>query len=301
MAEHIAYARSVKSVDQKHIMTLIATVDVAANDLLDNVARLQAEGLSLEKESNSWVISKGIGVNLSKSVPGFTANTPALETIKMGAEVIIGMSDPLRKMITGYNQKIWSGEAMTVRQVYLLSTIEQMEFWVRYANKLLDALLSMSSNVNFSIDKYLTKNEMLFINGSSQYFSNVTISLLKGKTALLKEISNIPDMDADDETSAEILTGMGNIKPELTRGFGIHLLNPKFWYDSLMKEIDLHRIRSMQEDNEYLAMKINQAVNQKNGSNDAALDHRIEVYRQKIIKNSTKINDIVEDYKREPV
>lgn len=301
MSEHIAYARSVKSVDQKQIMTLIATVDVAANDLIDNVARLKAEGITLEKESLSWVVSKGVTNNVSKSVQGFPANTPALETIRMGAEVIVHMTDVLRKMVVGYNQKIWSGEAMTVRQVYLLSTIEQMEFWVRYANKLLDALLSMSNTVDFSIDKYLTKNEMLFLNGSSSYFSNVTISLLKGKSALIKEITNIPDIDADDETSAEILAGMGGAKPELTRGFGIHVLNPKYWYDTLMKEIDLHRIRSAQEDNEYLAMKINQAINQKNGANDASLDHRIEVYRQKIIKNSTKMNDIVESYKREPL
>jgi len=301
MSEHIAYARSVKSVDQKQIMTLISTVDVGAKDLIDNIARLQGEGLTLEKEAASWVISKGIGANISKSVPGFQPNTPTLSTIKMGAEVITGMSDSLRKLVTGYNQKIWSGESMTVRQVYLLSTIEQMDFWVRYANKLLDALLSMSTSVDFTIDKYLTKNEMLFINGSSAYFSNVSISLLKGKSVLLKEITAIPDIDADDETSSEILTGMGHAKPSVARGFSIHVLNPKYWYDSLMKEIDLHRIRSMQEDNEYLAMKINQAVNQKNGANDASLDHRIDIYRQKIIKNSTKMNDIVESYKREPV
>lgn len=301
MAEHIAYARSVKSVDVKQIFTLLSTVDVAAHDLIDNVSRLQAEGLTLNKEAATWIISKSISANIAKAVPGFNASTNVLDTIKSASEVIVGMTDSLKKMVSGYNQQIWSGESMTVRQVYILSTIEQMEFWVRYSNKLLDALLSMSNDVNFHIDKYLTKNELLYINGSSQYFTNVSVSLLKGKTALLKEIQGIPDLDADDETSAEILAGMGHQKPELTRGFGIHLLNPVYWYKELMKEIDLHRIQSMQEDNEYLAMKINQAVNQKNGANDAALDHRINVYREKIIKNSTKMNNIIDDYKRDAV
>lgn len=296
MSELKTYARSVKNVESKNIITLISTVDVGAKDIIDNINRLKAEGLMLTVEAKTWAITKNIVNGISKSIPGMSSDEPILDVLLSGASVISNVTDNLKKDVLKYNQKIWSGEDMTVRQVYLLSTIEQMEFWNRYTNKLLDALLSMSQETSFTIDKYLTKNEMMFINGQTGYFTNISISLLKGKSILLKEIDSIPELDVDDEASLEIMLGMGGKKPELNRGFGIHVINPVYWYNEAMRSIDLWRIRSAQDDNEFLAMKINQAINKKNGSDDASLDRRIEVYRDKILKNSQKIDSIVSDY-----
>jgi len=296
MSDISAYASSVKNVSRKNILTLISTIDVTAHDLIDHANRLESAGLTLSNESGAWAVTKSISGNVAKTVPQFNAGTPTLSIVKTVAEVITHLTDYLKKQVAGYKEELWSGETMTVRQVYLLSTVEQLDFWTRYATKLLDVLLSMSSETGFVLDKYLTKNELMFLNGSSLYFSNITASLLKGKTVLMKEIDAIPEIDADDQSSMEIMQGLGGKKPEMARGFGIHYLNPKYWYDSLMREIDLHRIRNAQEQNEYLGMKINQAINQKNGSNDASLDHRIEVYREKIVKNSGTINKIVESY-----
>jgi hypothetical protein len=52
----------------------------------------------------------------------------------------------------------------------------------------------------------------------------------------------------------------------------------------------------MRASNEILAMKINQAINRKNGVNDAALDKQIEVYQDAIIKHTAKIKDIEAAY-----
>jgi|AGFS01.1.fsa_nt_gi hypothetical protein len=296
MSDIREYASSVKNVSRKNILTLISTVDVSAHDLIDNVNRLESEGLTLVSESAGWAVTKSIANNVAKATPNFNASTPTLTTMKMVAEVVTNLTAYLKKEVSAYKDELWAGETMSVRQVYLLSTIEQLDFWARYSSKLLDVLLSMSVKSGFVVDKYLTKNELMFLNGSALYYSNITVSLLKGKTALIKEIDAIPELDADDENSMDIMLGMGGKKPELARGFGIHYLNPKYWYDSLMREIDLMRIRSAQEHNEFLAMKINQAINQKNGTNDASLDHRIEVYREKIVKNTGTINKIVESY-----
>lgn len=290
------YAKSVKNVQRKHVLTLLSTVDVTAFELLENINRMHNEDITLAIPSKSWALTKSIANNISKATPGYNADIPVLDTIKVASEVVIELTKYLKKVVSSYKADIWAGETISVRQVYILSTIEQLDFWTRYASKTMDVLLSMSTESGYSMDRHLTKNELMFLNGSSQYFTNITISLLKGKTALIKEIEGIPEIDADDETSAEIMLGMGGKKPELARGFGIHLINPKYWYDNVMIDVNLWRIRSAQDSNEYLAMKINQAINQKNGGSDASLDHRIEIYRQKIIKNTANINSIVESY-----
>lgn len=296
MSDIQKYAQSVKDVKRKNVITLLATTRVAATDLIDNINRLQNEGISLTDLSRSWAVTKSITNNVSKGTPGYRAETPTLDMIRMGADVVTALVDYLEKAVKGYREEIWAGESISVRQVYILSTIEQLDFWTRYSGKLIDILLSMSSDSTYNMDRHLTKNELMFVNGSGQYFSNITVSLLKGRNALIKEIQDIPELAADDEASQEILLGMGGKRPELSRGFGIHLVNPKYWYDSVMMDINLWRIRSTQDQNEYLAMKINQAINQKNGATDASLDHRIETYRSKIIKNTATINSIVESY-----
>jgi len=296
MSEIREYAASVKNVSRKNILTLISTVDVAVHDIIDNLNRLEANGLLLTAESSQWALTKSIANNLAKAAQGYNASTPTLSTVKDIAEVVKYLTDYLKKQVSSYKEELWAGETMSVRQVYLLSTVEQLDFWVRYSTKLIDVLLSMNSTSGFVLDKYLTKNELMFLNGSSAYYTNISATLLKGKSALIKEIDGIPEIDADDQNSMDIMLGMGGKKPDLARGFGIHYLNPKYWYDSVMREIDLLRIRSAQENNEYLAMKINQAINLKNGNNDASLDHRIEVYREKIVKNTGTINKIVDSY-----
>ena len=79
-------------------------------------------------------------------------------------------------------------------------------------------------------------------------------------------------------------------------GFGIHSINPIFWSSVLWSKVQLVRIDRMRASNEILAMKINQAINRKNGVNDAALDKQIEVYQDAIIKHTAKIKDIEAAY-----
>lgn len=295
MTDVVAYARSVKNIEKKNVITLLNVVDVGAKNIIDNINILDANQITLELEAKSWAVMKSINVNISRSLP-YSADTPPLTLLSTVANVIISLHDKLLKNINNEKSTIWSGADLTVKQTYILSTIEQLDFWIKYTNKILDCLLTMSNETEFKIDRYLTKNEMTFLNGSSSLFANISISLMKGSNLLIKELESIPTLSADDEVSAEILEGLGDKRPELHRGFGVHLLNPKYWYDTAVKELSLWRIRDLQDNNEYLTMKIAQAINLKNGSNDAGLDYRIEKYRNKIIKNSATINGIVESY-----
>jgi len=295
MTDVVAYARTVKNIEKKSVVSLLSVVDVGAKNIIDNINILEANGITLESEGRSWAVLKSINNAISRALP-YSADTPPLTLLSTVSEVIVSLHEKLLKNINHYSDSIWSGVDLTVKQTYLLSTIEQLDYWIKYANKLLDCLLTMSTETNFRIDKYLTKNEMLFLNGSSTLFANISISLLKGSTLLIKELESIPELAADDEVSAAVLEGLGDKRPELHRGFGLHAINPKYWYDSLMKDINLWRIRELQDNNEYLSMKISQAINLKNGTEDAALDFRIEKYRGKIIKNSATISGIVESY-----
>lgn len=296
MVNHVQYAKSVKSVDARNIRSLLSTIDAGSKDFVDSLGRLKAENIDLSK-NDDWAVVASIVKNVSRVIPSFNSKSPIQDVLNMAAATLSHVAPELIKLVNGYKDTVWSGHNLTVRQVYILSSIEQYEFWLSYANRLLDIMLTRQVEADFKIDRYLTKGELSFINGALEYFNTVTITLLEGKSKILKDIQTIPELDAEDETGDEILKGMGFKPPQTAQGFGIHLLNPAYWYDELVKEINLIRIKRMQENNEYLAMKINQAINQKNGQDDAALDFRLETYRNKIIKNTAKMNEIVDSYK----
>lgn len=293
MSDIVGYARSVKKVKSGDIQTRLSVAEVSAKELADNIDRLDNAGLNLNAESSSWAITKSINSTISRSYP-YSTETPTITLLGTIADVIIHTIEPIKTMVKQYKQEIWDGEVMSTRQVYILSAIEQIEFWLNYSNKLLDCLLSMNNQTGFVLDKYLTKNELIFVNGSVNAYANISVAFLKGAKALISEILRVPDVEAMDEVAAEVLGAFEKQNLELNRGFGIHLVNPKYWYYEAMKEIDLIRIRSANENNEYLAMKIAQAINKKTGNDDARLDHRIETYREKIVKNSATINKIVD-------
>ena len=80
------------------------------------------------------------------------------------------------------------------------------------------------------------------------------------------------------------------------KGFGIHNLNPLFWIGLGMKNINLMRIDNMRAKNQQHAMKISQAINRRDGSNDPQIDRTIEIYQEKIIKNEDAIERIIRSY-----
>lgn len=296
MTQPAAYAKSVKNVESAKILVLLSTIDVGANDILDNIGRLKAEDITLLNEQRAWAVTKSVNTSISKVFPRHSTDTPLVDAIVPAAQVVVAMTDYLKKKVQSYRQTVWSGEVMTVKQVYLLSFIEQLDYWVNYTNKMLDVLVTKATDPSANMERHLVPMDLKMLNGTMGYYTTVTNSLLKGKSELIREIDAIEDTDVDDETANAVNAMQGRKRPSLAQGFGIHVLWPGYWIGSVMMEIDLARIKRAQEQNEYLAAKINQAINKKNGVDDPRIDYQIETYNNKIIKNNARIENIVSSY-----
>lgn len=292
--ELFEYAQGVKSLKRNQLVTKFTTLSVGANDLIANLDRLEASKIDLGHVINSWAITKSVSKALESSgYRGVSFNY----ALKSGAKTIVALAPLLSKLIQGYREDIWSGSTLTLRQANLLNIGEHIEHWLKYTNMVYSVLMTMHTKGEQAGMAVATKADLKLLNGTLELYKAVTVQLMKGSKVLFAHLEGIPDVEIS-ETSLAVLEGTN---PDATtdllkQGFGIHNVNPVFWYQLAEMNLNVARIDKMQKDNELFAMKISQAVNQKNGVNDAELEHQIEVWQDAIIKNVNTIETIEKKY-----
>lgn len=291
----LEYAKGVKSVKDIELIGTLSAVTIGLGDLKENTKKLGLVDIDLDVLGERWVLTKSImkGVKQDGSIPG---NVVFTQMLLLGADAAISTATQLQDMVRKYNQKVWSGHTLTIRQTNILNTVEQLEFWYNYSNTLLDALITQH-NQNIDPERYISKADARWLNGTKDFYVDVTKMLMKGSAHIVGVLKNMEDMEVDADTVDVLESNKGLSSVQLsTRGFGIHTVNPVYWFDSIKEKVDLWRIDNMRRNNDTFAMKINQAVNKKNGQNDPQLDRQIEVYQEAIIKNRAKIADIIDSY-----
>lgn len=289
----LAYTKNVKTFKEQDILQSLLQIQVSAQDLSNNLDSLKANNLDLTATADRWIVSRGIKKHFESQ--GYR-NSTLIENIQYGLSVLVSLNPEVTKLVKGYSEKLWDGKLITLRQTNILNLIEYMNFWLRYSQMLLEVLITMH-NDGTDPERYLSKVDTRFINGTEQLYRSFSSDLMKGARNLIQNLSKIPDIELS-ESSLDVLEGTdgkGSVDL-LQKGFGVHLINPYFWIALGYSKIQLWRIENMRRKNEMFAMKISQAINKRNGSPDPHLDHQIEVLQEAIIKHENKIQEIEADY-----
>lgn len=289
----VEYSAGVQTFKQEDIISSLLNITVAATDLEANIARIRNSNVDLSAVAGHWIITKG----LEKALRANGVSMSDLpETITAGLSCIQALVPEVIKLIKGFNEKIWDGKLINLKQVNILNLIEHLTFWIKYVRMIFDVLLTMN-NKDVQADQYLSKYDTRWINGTELFFRTLTVELLKGSRGILLRLNAVPEVEVS-QTSLDVLESMeGDAKVDLLKqGFGVHMVNPVFWFHLAWAKINIMRIENMRRDNELFAMKISQAINKKGGGEDPQLERQIEIYQDEIIKNTVAIEQIEKKY-----
>lgn len=291
----LSYTGKVKTFNENELYALLASITVGAGDLLANIENLKANNLEkdLEAAAESWYLTKSIKKALQDK--GFRGSS-LLADLEFGLAAIKTTVDGVVKMIKGYHTKLWDGKLVTLRQANILNLVEHMYFWCEYASKLIDVCLTIHLN-KVDPNKYLSGHDQKWLTGTQEFFKHFTLELLKGSKAIISKLDSIPDVEVSEVSIDVLETTAGKGVTDLVgKGFGIHNLNPMFWIGLGLKNVNLARIDNMRAKNQQHAMKISQAINKRDGTNDPQIDREIEIYQDKIVKNEHAIEQIIRSY-----
>lgn len=288
------YVKGIPTFKKSNLLDRLSVTTVNANDLKGNIGRMEANKIDVEREVNSWVITKSIVRDLAASpYRGLTFNF----AMDHALSTIASLCEGLGKLVSKDRNDVWDGKLLNLRQANILNTLEHIDHFLKYTTFVYDVLLTQKNKKARDADSYLQKTDARFLAQTLEFYKGTLMFLLKGSVQILKDLEKIPEVDVD-ETSLSVLEGTTSKKEmELIKnGFGVHNLNPVFWWKLGRMNMHVAEVDKARNENDTFAMKINQANNLRNGVNDAALDEQIEVYQDEIIKNVARINAIEAQY-----
>ena len=289
----LSYSSNVKTFSKNDVLNILLSLEVGASDMIGALESIKNNKLDLEHQVSSWVVTAGIRKHLEKQ--GFRV-TEFVDNALFCANAVKAIVADLIKTAKEYRDNVWDGKLLTLKQVNLLNLAEYCGFWLRYTRTVFDVLVTMVST-NTEPSKYLSQLDFRWVNSTELFYRQFTSDLMKGSRHLVTELNKIQDVEVTQSALdvLEVTEGLSSVDL-LKKGFGVHLVNPVFWVALGKSKIQIFRIDQMRRQNEQFAMKISQAVNRRNGSNDPQLDNEIEIYQNAIIKNDYLISEIEKDY-----
>jgi hypothetical protein len=293
----LSYTGNVKTVTTAELFTLLAEIRVNVGGVMANIENIKANNLAgdFNQYSSQWVLTKSIEKAVADK--GFRGSS-LLDNIAYGMAAIDTGLEGLNKLIKGQNEKVWDGKLLNLRQANILNFIEYIQFWTKYSGMLIDVVLSMVMDKKSDGNHYLNGHDTKWLMGTAEFYKHFTVELLKGSRSLITRLEKIPSIELSS-TALDVLEGSSGGKDAtdlIGRGFGIHNLNPVFWFGLAKKELNLKRIDTMRAANQKHAMKISQAVNRRDGTNDPQIDREIDIYQRKIELNENTIEEIIKGY-----
>lgn len=280
--ELLNYVSKIKQFKKDDLLTSIRDEKGIVAGLSDTLALIKSNSFDLETTASRWALTQGILKDIHRQLP---SSVKLMETIEYNVGSIDKLLDGLEDRVKKIKQNLIVAESVTIREANLLSLLDGVEHWSKFTDMLLSTLITMTSNKNNNTNE-LTKNDLAFLNKTWNYYSFCSIQYFKGAATLLSDLDKLPDVPAT-ETNIDVIQGSKGISGVslAINGLMPHELNPKYWFDNFMVEVNLRRIKNLHESNKMLAFKIEQANNKRNGVNDPNIDRQIEILQDKIIKN----------------
>lgn len=289
------YGKRVKPIKQSEIISQLQILEVGYRDLHDNLMKFRELDINTDKLAESWAVTKSILTTLRRE--GLLPRDYVIDDLlEFGIQSGMGLIKGLQPYVKKYNTQVWAGATLTVRQANILNLLDHLEFWLKYSRLIMLVLIDQSTTAK-PAESQLTKGDIRWVNGTREFYTDFTKELTRGSREIFARLDKLPDVANDDDVVETIEAAHGKSSVSLLkRGFGLHTINPWFWFESAKANVQLWRIENMRSENVMMAMKINQAANQKNGVNDADLERRIEILQNEILKNQAKIDAIEASY-----
>lgn len=287
------YASNVQTFKKSELSQLVTVLQVNASDLLGNLERMHVNKINLDTQISQWAITKSITAGLNNG--GFRGISFE-KAVEAALGTVVDLSAALDKMISKDKDSVWDGKLINLRQANILMTIEQVDQWLKYTALIYDVLISLNNKANQHADNITSKLDLRFLNQTLEYYKGTLLWLLKGSKAIVADLNNIAEVEIS-EASIGVMEGSGMRTLLTNQELGIHNFNPKYWWKLNRMKNHVAEIEQIRLNNERFAMKISQAVNLKNGTNDADLDERIEDYQDRILKGTARIAEIDNMYR----
>lgn len=290
----LKYVKGIPTFKKSSLLDRLSVISVNANDLKGNIGRMEANKIDLEKEINSWAITKSIVRELAGSpYRGLTFNFAMDHSLA----TVVSLCENLGKLVSKDRHEVWDGKLLNLRQANILNLLEHVDHFLKYTTFVYDVLITQKNKKARDADSYLQKADARFLAQTLDFYKGTLMFLLKGSVQIIKDLEKIPEIDVD-ETSLAVMEGTSDKgHMELVKnGFGVHNLNPVFWWKLGRMNMHVAEVDKARNENDTFAMKISQANNLRNGTNDATLDEQILVYQDEIIKNVARINAIEAQY-----
>lgn len=287
------YVSNVQTFKKSELSQLVTVLQVSASDLLGNLERMHANKISLETQINQWAVTKSIVAGLNNN--GFRGISFE-KAVEAALGTVVELSAALDKLISKDKDSTWDGKLINLRQANILMSIEQIDQWLKYTTLVYSVLISLNNRANQHVDNTASKLDLRFLTQTLEYYKGTLLWLLKGSKAIIADLNTIPEVEVT-EGSISVMEGSGMRTLLATQELGIHSFNPKYWWKLNRMKNHVAEIEQIRLNNETFAMKISQAVNQKNGTNDADLDQRIEDYQDRILKGTARIAEIDNMYR----
>lgn len=278
---------------------VIAALETETNFLIglkDNIVMLRdisgTAGDDVKKAIETNATLKSIVSGLRREIH----NADLLTALQYAIENLQVWGARLKEIITKSDTKVWDDSTITFRERGVLDAISSINFFNRYADTVLNVLLTAAYD-GADPKTIMSKVDLSFFSDTAAYFTTLVVRFNQPAKELWKMIEDLSDELVDD-LSADILRGTdGEASVSIRKGLAPHQLNPLHWVYVWRMKRDLETIRSGNEQIELLALKIARLNNKNSGVQDPNLDHQIEVYTDKIIKIKARNNKIVESYR----
>lgn len=287
------YVSNVQTFKKGELSQLVTVLQVSATDLLGNLERMRVNKISLDAQISQWAITKSIVAGLNNN--GFRGISFE-KAVESALVTVVDLSEALDKMISKDKDSVWDGKLINLRQANILMSIEQIDQWLKYTTLVYNVLISLNNKANQHVDNTASKLDLRWLNQTLEYYKGTLLWLLKGSKAIIADLNNIAEVEVT-ESSIGVMEGSGMRTTLTNQQLGIHNFNPKYWWKLNRMKSHVAEIEQIRLNNEHFAMKISQAVNQKNGTNDADLDERIEDYQDRILKGTARIAEIDNMYR----
>lgn len=287
------YVSNVQTFKKTELSQLITVLQVSASDLLGNLERMHANKIDLSTPIAQWAITKSIVTGLNNN--GFRGISFE-KAVESALATVVDLTATLEKLISKDKDSIWDGKLINLRQANILMSIEQIDQWLKYTTLVYNVLISLSNKANQHVDNTANKLDLRFLNQTLEYYKGTLLWLLKGSRAIIADLNAIAEVEVT-EGSMSVMEGSGMRTTLASQELGVHNFNPKYWWKLNRMKSHVAEIEQIRLNNEHFAMKINQAVNLKNGTNDADLDERIEDYQDRILKGTVRIAEIDNMYR----
>lgn len=287
------YVSNVQTFKKGELSQLVTVLQVSAADLLGNLERMHVNKIDLSTQINQWAITKSVVSGLNNN--GFRGISFE-KAVESALNTVVDLTKALDVLISKDKDSVWDGKLINLRQANILMSIEQIDQWLKYTTLVYNVLISLNNKANQQVDTIASKLDLRFLTQTLEYYKGTLLWLLKGSKAIIADLNNIAEVEVT-ESSIGVMEGSGMRTLLASQELGVHHFNPKYWWKVNRMKRHVAEIEQIRLNNEHFAMKINQAVNQKNGANDADLDERIEDYQDRILKGTARIAEIDNMYR----